>query len=69
MVKRGCKPAIRVTEGIAPGSQTKLDSVLLESLAADMPCCQLPLDRVSNVKLIDLLVEIGLQASKGEARR
>jgi tyrosyl-tRNA synthetase len=61
--------AIRVTEGIAPGSQTKLDSQMLESLAADMPSCQLPLDKVLNIKLIDLLVEIGLQNSKGEARR
>lgn len=61
--------AIRVTEGIAPGSQAKLDAKMLESLAADMPSCWLPLEKVVNVKLIDLLVEIGLQTSKGEARR
>lgn len=61
--------AIRVTEGIAPGSQTKLDAQMLESLSADMPSRQLPLDHVVNVKLIDLLVEVGLQSSKGEAKR
>lgn len=61
--------AIRVTEGIAPGSQTKLDAQMLESLSADMPSCQLPLEKVLNAKLIDLLVEIGLQSSKGEAKR
>jgi tyrosyl-tRNA synthetase len=61
--------AIRVTEGIAPGSQAKLDAQMLESLAADMPSQQLPLDKVLHVKLIDLLVDIGLQSSKGEARR
>lgn len=61
--------AIRVTEGIAPGSQTQLDAQILESLAADMPSQQLPLSSVVNVKLIDLLVNIGLQGSKGDARR
>ena len=67
--EEGLQTAIRVTEGIAPGSQTKLDSVLLESLAADMPSCQLDMEQVKHVKLIDLLVQIGLQASKGDARR
>lgn len=67
--EEGLQTAIRVTEGVAPGSQTKLDSVLLESLAADMPSCQLDMEQVKHVKLIDLLVQIGLQASKGDARR
>lgn len=61
--------AIKVTEGIAPGSQAKLDAEMLENLSSDMPSCQLPLEKVLNVKLIDLLVDIGLQSSKGEARR
>jgi tyrosyl-tRNA synthetase len=65
----GLQTAVRVTEGITPGSQTKLDAEMLESLAADMPSCQLPIKKVKNSKLIDLLVEIGLQSSKGEARR
>lgn len=67
--EEGLKTAIRVTEGVAPGSQTKLDATVLESLAADMPSCQLLLGQVIHVKLIDLLVTIGLQSSKGEARR
>lgn len=67
--EEGLKTAIRVTEGIAPGSQTKLDANVLESIAADMPSCQLSMDKVHNRKLIDFLVEIGLQPSKGEARR
>lgn len=65
----GLKTAIRVTEGIAPGSQTKLNATLLEDLATDMPCCQMRLEQVVHVKLIDLLVEIGMQSSKGDARR
>lgn len=67
--EEGLQTAIRVTEGIAPGSQTKLDAALLESLAADMPSCQLEMDQVKHAKLIDLLVQIGLQTSKGDARR
>ena len=61
--------AIRVTESLAPGSQTKLDAQTLESIAHDMPSCQLLPEAVVDVKLIDLLVNIGLQSSKGDARR
>lgn len=67
--EEGLKTALRVTEGIAPGSETTLDATMLESLATDMPSCQLLLERVLNAKLIDLLVETGLQTSKSEARR
>lgn len=63
------KTAIRVTEGLAPGSETKLDAAVLEGLAADMPSCQLPLEKIQNKKLVDLLVDVALQPSKGEARR
>ncbi len=67
--EEGLQTAIRVTEGIAPGSHAKLDATILENLVADMPSCQLNLEQIMHVKLIDLLVEVGLQASKGEARR
>jgi tyrosyl-tRNA synthetase len=61
--------ALKVTEGISPGSKTRLDAAILESLSSDMPSCQIPLEKVLKAKLVDLLVEIGLQPSKGEARR
>ena len=61
--------AIRVTEGVAPGSQTVLNAEILESLSSDMPSCQLSLEKVLNVKLVDFLVDIALQNSKSEARR
>ncbi len=67
--EEGLKTALRVTQGIAPGSDTKLDASVLESLAADMPSCQLALEQVMHKKIIDLLVDIGLQTSKSEARR
>ncbi|MFI0435012.1 MAG: tyrosine--tRNA ligase [Parachlamydiaceae bacterium] len=67
--KSALETAIKVTEGIAPGSQTTLDAEILESLSADMPSCKIPLEAILKAKLIDFLVEIGLQSSKGEARR
>ncbi len=67
--QEGLQAALKVTEGIAPGSQARLDSTILESIAMDMPCCSLSADQVRFKKLVEVLVEIGLQTSKGEARR
>jgi len=61
--------ALHVTEQLAPGSQSQLNASMLEALASDMPSCEMPQNRVLKAKLIDLMVEIGLQTSKGEARR
>ena len=66
--KEGLLKAVRVTEGISPGSETKLDAMLLENLAADMPCCRLEFDKVLGKELINLLVETGMQPSKKKAR-
>lgn len=67
--EEGLQKAIKVTKGIAPGSDTVLDSETLESIAGDMPTCSLSIQKVLNQKLVDVLVETGLQSSKGEARR
>lgn len=67
--EEGVATALRVTEGAAPGAKTTLDAQLLESLATGMPSHDLaPID-VVNTKLIDLMVKVGLQTSKSEARR
>lgn len=65
----GLQKAVKVTEGIMPGTETQLNGELLESLAADMPSCVLERGQLKDAKLIDLLVQTGLQASKGEAKR
>lgn len=65
----GLKIAQKVTEGAAPGSKTKLDAEMLEQIANDMPNCEMALSSLVGVKLIDLLVNAGLQSSKNEARR
>ncbi len=67
--EEGLKKAFRVTQSIAPGSRAHLDASVLESLAADMPSCRLSLVETMPIKLVDLLVAIGLQPSKSEARR
>lgn len=61
--------ALKVTESVAPGAQTKLDTETLEAIAADMPSKTLTKAEVDGVKLIDLMVLVGLQPSKGEARK
>jgi tyrosyl-tRNA synthetase len=66
---QGLKKALKVTEGAAPGQQTKLDEEMLESIASDMPNCSLSVEQVLQQKLVDVLVQVGLQPSKGEAKR
>lgn len=61
--------ALKITQGVAPGAQASLDAASLNALAHEMPTFDLGLDEIDNVKLVDLLVKVNLQASKGEARR
>jgi tyrosyl-tRNA synthetase len=63
------KIALEVTKAAAPGSDTVLNVSVLESLAKDMPSHNLVNKEIVDVKLIDLLCHIGLQPSKGEARK
>lgn len=61
--------ALRVTEGAKPGAETSLDAATLESIGGDMPSHNLAEADLVNVKLIDIIANLGLQPSKGEARR
>jgi len=67
--KEGLNQAIQVTEGLAPGTETRLDADVLEALSKSMPNHELPLDQVLDKKLIDVLVQLNLLPSKGEARK
>jgi tyrosyl-tRNA synthetase len=67
--QEGLEIALKVTQGAAPGSNTILDVEILESISKDMATSHLKESAVVGQKLIDIIVEIGLQASKGEARR
>jgi len=67
--QEGLNTALRVTKGAAPGSDTVLDAAMLEDIAKDMASYNLPLSDVVGQKIIDTIVKVGLQPSKGEARR
>lgn len=61
--------ALDVTQKAAPGSSAELNAAVLESIAGDMPSFDLARHDVLDVKIIDLMVRVGLQPSKGEARK
>lgn len=65
----GLDTALRVTKGAAPGAETVLDAEILESISKDMASFYLPEEAVVGQKLVDIMVKVGLQTSKGEARR
>jgi tyrosyl-tRNA synthetase len=67
--QEGLDKALKVTMGAAPGSETVLDAEVLESIAKDMASVELTENMVVGQKLVDVMVEVGLQSSKGEARR
>lgn len=67
--QEGLNIALKVTQGAAPGTDTKLDVDTLECIAADMPNCTMEKSQVLNHKIVDVLVAANLQPSKGEARR
>lgn len=61
--------AQRITEGMSPGSRASLNIAMLESLINELPQHTLTFRQMEGKRVIDLLVETGLQPSKGEARR
>lgn len=65
----GLNIAQKVTAGAAPGATTSLDAQALEALAGDMPSHTLTKADIVNAKLIDVMVKVGMQSSKGEARK
>ncbi|KAL1552821.1 tyrosine--tRNA ligase [Salvia divinorum] len=65
----GLTEALKATEALRPGAQTKLDSKTIESIAEDVPSFSLPQDQVLDISLVDLSVCTGLLESKSAARR
>lgn len=67
--EQGVQAALKATQGMMPGAETALDAATLESLGSDVPTCSLARGDVVGAKFIDLLIQAGLQPSKGQARR
>ncbi|KAI3409156.1 Tyrosine--tRNA ligase, partial [Psidium guajava] len=65
----GLQEALKATEALRPGAETKLDWKTIEGIAEDVPSCSLSYDDVLNCSLVDLSVLAGLMESKSAARR
>lgn len=65
----GLTEALKATEALRPGSETKLDWKTIEGIAEGVPSCSLAYDEVLNMTLVDLSVSAGLFDSKSAARR
>jgi tyrosyl-tRNA synthetase len=66
---KGVEAALRVTQGMGPGSDAVLNAEVLAELAKDMPNAELSRAEVVGQKYVDLLVKTELLPSKGEAVR
>ena len=62
--------AVRATQAMFGGDLSGLDDATLEEVFSDVPSAELPRDMLGAERLlVDVLVEAGAFASKGEARR
>lgn len=67
--EEGLEEAVKATEALRPGAETKLDWKTIEGIAKDVPSCSLAYDEVLNLSVVDLSVLSGLLESKSAARR
>ncbi|XP_068666042.1 tyrosine--tRNA ligase, chloroplastic/mitochondrial-like [Aristolochia californica] len=67
--EEGLREALKATEALRPGAETKLDWEMIEGIAEGVPSCTLAYDQVLDACLVDLSVLTGLFGSKSAARR
>ncbi|WCJ40282.1 Tyrosine--tRNA ligase [Euphorbia peplus] len=65
----GLVEAVKATEALRPGAETKLDWKTIEAISEGVPSCSLAYDQVINLSLVDLSVSSGLFETKSAARR
>lgn len=65
----GVASALAATAAAAPGSKAVLSVEALEAISGDMPSATLAREQIVGRGVVDVMVESGLQKSKGEARR
>ncbi|MBF8262550.1 MAG: putative tyrosine--tRNA ligase, mitochondrial [Parachlamydiales bacterium] len=68
-LEHGLQTALKVTDGMAPGSDAQLDAQTLQLLMRDMPHEEMSRSDVVDCKAVDLLVRVNLASSKSEAVR
>lgn len=64
--EEGLEAALKVTDGMAPGSEANLSASVLKELADDMPNATLSFSDVVGSKFVDLALRVGLISSKSE---
>ena len=67
--EEGLATALKVTKGIAPGSEAKLSAAVFKELADDMPSAELAINEVVGEKFVDIAVKVGLVSSKSEGSK
>ena len=67
--QEGLEEAQKITEQLAPGAETELSAQSLEALTQSTPSSHLMREEVVGKSVVDVLVAVGLQPSKGAARR
>jgi len=67
--EQGLEAALRVTEGMAPGSTATLSADTLSQLMHDMPHVEIRSSEIVGCKFVELAVRVGLVPSKGEGVR
>ncbi|KAL6994549.1 tyrosine--tRNA ligase [Sarracenia purpurea var. burkii] len=69
--EEGLEEAVKATEALRPGAETRLNRETIERIAAgdDVPSCSLPYNQVLSLSIIDLSVSTGLLDTKSAARR
>lgn len=67
--EKGLSQALVATEALRPGTDTLLDAAALQAIASEAPSATLPREKVVGQPLAELAVAVGLQTSKGAARR
>ncbi|KAK4798321.1 hypothetical protein SAY86_030647 [Trapa natans] len=65
----GLQEALKATEALRPGAETKLDWRTIEGIAGDVPSRFLAYADVLNSSIVDISVSSGLLESKSAARR
>ncbi len=67
--EEGLEKALKVTEGIAPGTEAQLSAASFKEFMQDMPHAEMNQNDVIGAKLVDLFVRANLVSSKSEAIR
>jgi len=66
---QGLSEAQAATNILKPGLETELDATALRTMVGLVPSAELPLEEVVGQSLVQLVVKVGLQPSKGATKR